>query len=485
MSNLTIDTAKPAWSSLALTGAAVELCALLLVIGLGILAYVLVWLSPEQAAGGAAIFLCCLLLLAWRRFDQGRHPCFLFLSVLTLLQAGRFLAYLLGDGSHPLRIAAIAPHPIDLSRPEAGTVLLCLILSALCIYGVCRWSYRRITPPPSTPVKRYLPFLYLIFYGTLPIQAYKNYSYYHFVQRHGGYLYFWTHHGDIVSSVPFFVRAIVLINAPAFLAIFVFEQRKKWLWLTTISYFVTVSFTLLMGLRSSVFAPVLVLWYVARVKSTKQTRVIGHASLALVLLILGSVVQTMREDGEASLSDYILAPLQIVRLEGDSIDVTSVAVKYEKMFARYAFSYLWYDLQDAFVSRGPHEYVRGQRLPNDVSVLLNPVAFSRGLGDAGSYLGQMYLLGGVAGVVVLSLLLGGGLHILYCSSQSARALFVVASIMPVIIFMPRGQLLDWASELLRTGISVSILLFGWMLYCTVLWLFGVPVMRPSATGALI
>ena len=468
---------------LVVPGAAFELSVLLILLGLGILAFELGWLLPAPAAAGAAIFLCCLDLLAWRNFDQGRHPCFLFLCVLTLLQSGRALAYLFGDGTQPLRIAGIAPQPFDLTHSEAGTVVLCLTLSALCIYGVCRWNYRSIAPPSNAPVARYLPFLYLVFYGTLPIQLYKNYSYYHFIQQHGGYLYFWTHHGDIVSSVPFIVRAIVLMNAPAFLAIFIFEQQKKWVYLATVAYFTTTIFTLLTGLRSSAFVLVLVLWYVAKIKSTKKSRMAALVALALLLVIVGGVIQTLREDEEASFSDYVFAPLEFVRLEGDSIDVTAATVKYDTTLAPYGLSYLWYDLQDAFALRSVHGYVKGERLPNDISVLLNPVAFSRGRGDAGSYIAQMYLLGGVAGVVVLSLLLGGGLHLLHRLSRDARSLFVVASILPVIILMPRGQLLDWASELLKTGILVTILWFGWLLYCTIMWLRGTPVLQDNVASS--
>ena len=448
--------------------AAIEICLLFALLGLGVLMFELAWYSPEQAAVGTAIFLLCLDVLAWRHFQNGRHPCFLFLCVLTLLQAGRFLAYLFGNGSHPLRIAGVAPHSFDLTRSEAGTVLLSLSISALCVYSICRWNYAPIPPPSDSAVKRYLPYLYLVFYSTLPIQLYKNYSYYEFIKRHGGYLYLWIHHGDIVSSVPFVVRAVVLINAPAFLAIFVFERRNKWVTLATVCYFAATLFTLLVGFRSGVFTLVLVLWYVARVKSNKKTRLVALGALVLMLIVAASLVQTFREGGELDLSDYASLPLDFLRLQGGSIDVTSAAVKYEKLLSPYAFSYLWYDLQDSFVSRGLQDYIRGQRLPNDVTVVLNPIAFSRGRGTAGSYLAEMYLVGGLTGVFMLSLLLGWGFHLLYCGSRNAISLFVVASILPVIIIMPRGQLLDWGSELLKTGVSVAALWVGWLVYRTLI-----------------
>lgn len=459
--------------------AAVEICALCAYIGLGALAFVLGDVSPNQASVMTLVLLLWLDVLAWRRFDQGRHPCFLFLAVLTLLQGGRFIAYCAGVGDFPLRIAGVAPHPFDISRQESGIVLLCLALSSVCIYIPCRWNYRRIRPPSDLQVRQYLPYLYLVFYATLPIQLYKSYAYYNFIQEHGGYLHFWLNHADVAGSVPFIVRAIVVINFPAFLAIFVFECKRRWLCLATMLYFTTAIFILLIGLRSGVFALVLVLWYVAGIKSSQKGRTVAIAVIALFLVILGDVVQTLREDTDATLADYTFAPMEFIRLQGGSLDVTAAAVKYQKLLAPHALSYLWNELQDAFMPRDIGDYEPGKRLSYDITVLLNRVAFSVGEGTAGSYVGELYLLGGVLGVVVFSLTIGGGLHLMYLQSRNAFSLFVVASILPVTILMPRGQLLDWASDLMKTAISVAILATGWVLYCTLLWLRHTPRREPS------
>ncbi len=371
---------------------------------------------------------------------------------------------------YPLRIGSITAFPFDISRAQAGTVLLCLALSAVCIYAPCRWNYRRIAPPSGRPVRKYLPYLYLVFYGTLPIQLFKNYRYYEYIRENGGYLQFWISHGDVASTVPWLVRAIVLITLPAFVAIFVFERRKKWLYVTTVSYFATSVFTLLIGLRGGLFALILVLWYVAAMKSRRKSRAVAVAALALALIVAGGAIQTLREDTDTTLADYTFAPVEFLNLQGNSLEVTSAAVKYRQQLAPYAFSYLWNELQDAFVPRDVQDYAPGRRLSYDVTVLLNPVAFSRGRGTAGSYLAELYLLGGIPGVILLSLLIGSGLHLLYRLSRHPRSLFVGAMILPVIVIMPRGQLLDWASDLLKTGLSLIILWLGWQFYCLFLWL---------------
>ena len=368
----------------------------------------------------------------------------------------------------PLRIRSFAPYPFDISRDDAGMVLLSLALSAICIYAPCRWNYRRIPPPADAAVRQYLPYLYLLFYTTLPIQLFKNYKYYEYVQQHGGYVSFFINHGDIAASVPLFVRAIVLINLPAFVAIFVFELRKKYLYTATILYFAAASLVLLLGLRGGIFALVLTLWYVAGVKSTKKKRVVAVAVLAFLLVLVGAVVQVLREDSEG-LSDFAFAPIEFVTLQGNSLDVTEVAVKYRQVFAPYAASYLWTELKNAFVANDTTNYFRGKWLPFDVSVFLNRTAFQLGHGTGGSYVAEAYVIGGLAGVVLISVLIGAGLHFMYRLSQNAFALFVIAMVLPDVLGMPRGQLLDWLSVLLRSSISILLLFLGWELYHFLVW----------------
>jgi oligosaccharide repeat unit polymerase len=443
--------------------AAFEVLGYLGISGVGTLCFLLGWLQANGAAVLVAVLLASLAVLSWKHFNQGRHPCFLFLSILLLLQGGRLVTYCLGSEPDPLRIRVQTYYPFDVSRDQAGIVLLCLALSAICIYAPCRWNYRRVAPPGDGGVRRYLPYLYLLFYSTLPIQLFKNYKYYEYVQQHGGYVSFFINHGDIAGSVPFFVRAIVLISFPAFVAIFVFERRKKYLYLATILYFATASLVLLLGLRGGVFTLALTLWYIAGVKSTKRSRILVLGVLAAMLVLVGAVVQSFRED-ELSLSDFAFAPIEFVTLQGNSLDVTEVAVKYRPLFAPYAASYLWNELKNAFVASDTSNYFRGKSLAFDVPVFLNSNAFALGHGTGGSYVAEAYVIGGLAGVALISLLIGIGLHLLHRLSQNALSLFVVAMILPDVFTMPRGNLLDWLSVFFRNGISILLLVLGWKLY---------------------
>ncbi len=51
-----------------------------------------------------------------------------------------------------------------------GIVLLCLNLTAICVYLPCRWKYAAFPPPAPNLVRQYLSYLYLGFFATLPFK---------------------------------------------------------------------------------------------------------------------------------------------------------------------------------------------------------------------------------------------------------------------------------------------------------------------------
>jgi|SRR5271166_345550 len=450
-------------ASLAVPSAAFEVLGYLSVVGIGTVCFLLGWLTPEGAAVLTVLLISALIVLAWKRFDEGRHPCFLFLCMLLFFQGGRLIAYCLGYIPDPLTVELLTPSPFSLNRDEAGLVLLLLVLSAICIYAPCRWNYRPILPPRDVQTRKYLPYLYLLFYGTLPIQVFKNYRYYQYAQEHGGYAYFWVNHAGFAASVPLFVRVISLISFPAFVAIFVLEYRRKFLYTATILYFATASLILLMGSRGGFFGLIVALWCASRIKSTRKTRLLTLASLVVILMLVADFIQSFRQDSD-SISSYVFAPVEFVKLQGASLNVTEVTVKYREFFAPYGASYLYHELPDAFVPSDTQGYFRGRRLSFDVSVLLSPQAFYLGSGTAGSYVGEAYVIGGIAAVVVISLLIGGVLHLMHYLSRNPLSFFLVVMVLPDFLQMPRGQLLDWVSALLRNGISMVLLALGWGLY---------------------
>jgi hypothetical protein len=211
------------------SGTALEVLGYLAIVACATLCFLLGWLTCNQAAVVTAALLLSLLGLAWHRFDGGRHPCFFFLCMLTLFQGGRLIAYCAGDESNIFQITLMTAEPFDLSPDVAGLTLLSIALSAICIYAPCRWNYRSGSALRGGGYERFLPYLYLLFCLSVPVQLYKNFCYYQYAKDHGGYLVVFIDHGGMAASIPVAVRAISLISLPAFVGIFVLEPRKRFL----------------------------------------------------------------------------------------------------------------------------------------------------------------------------------------------------------------------------------------------------------------
>jgi|HubBroStandDraft_6_1064221.scaffolds.fasta_scaffold01194_5 hypothetical protein len=461
-------------ASLRIPAAAFEVLAYLTVVASATLAFVTGWLTVNAAVVITVILLSSLIVLSWTHLGQGRHPCFLFMCTLMLFQGGRLLAYCLGGISDPLRVGLMLQEPFAVPRGVSGLVLLCLALSAICVYAPCRWNFRPVPPPSAIGVRQYLPYLYLVFFSSLPFLLYKNYLYFRYIQEHGGYVVFFSDYGNLTASVPFVVRVMALLPLPALVLIFVFETRKRLLYLVVTLYFVSSIVLLLTGTRMGIFSLILTLWYVARIKSAKPTRIWRLAVLAAALVIVANLIALARigEDIEGRAAADAVG---FIATQGISLGVTEVAVMHPSLFRPYVFSYLLHELQIEFVQADVSNYFRGRQFGYDVSVFLNPSLFSQGFATAGAYIGEAYVIGGVLGVIVVSLLIGGGLRFLYTCGGNLKALVLVAFVLPQALLLPRGFLMGWASSLLRAFILLLPLVIGWSLYQFMTPVFRTPL----------
>lgn len=442
--------------------AAIELTVYLAIAAAATVSFLLDGLTCNQAAILTVLWLLSLTTLAWGRFDGGRHPCFFFLCTLTLFQAGQLIAYCAGGAEHIFRITVLTPHPFDVSRNVTGLVLLSIALSSICIYAPCRWNYHFICPPSSKSLSRFLPYLYFLLFLSVPVQLFKNFRYYEYAKDHGGYLVFFTDHGGLASSVSLPVRTISLICLPALVGILVLERRAKVLGLAAASYFMVEAPILLTGSRGAVFSLILSLWYLAGVKSSRRSRLYSVGLFGVAFVLIGSFIGSFRI-GNAEFGVVDNAS-QFIAGQGVSINVTEIAVAYRARFTSNILCNLAGELQSAFVASDQTNYVAGQHFADDVSMFLNPTNYRLGVGSGSAYLAEAYVLGGLTGVALLSGLLGTLLHGMHVCAQDAFGLFLVAMILPEVLLMPRGGLLDWVSASMRVGISVVLLLAGWYLY---------------------
>ena len=449
-----------------LPAAVFEFLAYFSIIAAGALAFLAGWLSVNGAVVLTVLVLGSLVVLAWTHLGQGRHPVLLFLCSIMLFQGGRLIAYCLGAEPEPMRVVIMTVRAFSLSRDDAGLVLLAVSLSAVCIYAPCRWLYRPVAPPSDADVRKYLPYLYLLFSAALPVQLFKNYRYYEYVQQHGGYAFIYVNHGAIAASVPFWVRGVSLLATTIFAAIFVFERRRLRLMFVTLLYLVSALYVLMVGARGALFGLVAVLWWVTRVKTLRKTRIVAVIMLSVALLFVGFVIQKTREEEASKYHEF--NPVDVVRVQGNSLNVTEVAIKYASRFGPYFGSYMLTELQNAFVPNDVSTYQRGRSMANDVSVLLNVDSYRAGYGTAGSYIGEAYLGGGIVGVVLVSLAIGLGLHAFYRFSGNMLVLYLFTLSLPDILMMPKGQLFDWVSILLRDAVAIALLWLGWKVYSMLL-----------------
>jgi hypothetical protein len=458
----TINPSAPSRSRTPGLQPALEILVSMASIAAATLAFIMGWLSCNQAAVLTLGLLLSLTGLAWIRFDGGRHPCFLFLCTLTLFQAGRVMAYCAGGVTDMFQVTLMTSYPFSVPGNAVALVLVSLALSAVCIYAPCRWHYRAFAPPGKGSCGRFLPYLYLLFCWSVPVQLYKNFCYYQYARDHGGYLALFLDRGGLVSSVPLAVRAVSMVSLPAFAGVFVLEGRKRLLSIATAVYFTISAPILLLGSRGALFGLVVSLWYVAKVKSGQPARLHTAGFLAVALVVVGSLVGSVRDENGSS--EALTGPTQFLTNQGVSLDVTEIAFAYRSSFAPHIGSYLSGELQEAFFPADRMAYVAGRNFDADVSMFLSPAAYALGCGTGSSYLAEAYLAGGLAGVLIVSLLLGFLFHGMHRAVRHPFGLYLVALLLPDVLWMPRGDLLAWVSAALRMGISMLLLLTGWYLY---------------------
>jgi hypothetical protein len=451
------------YSRLPIPGGVFEILGYLVIVAAATLAFLAGWFSINAAVVLTVLLLGWLIVLSWIHLGQGRHPVFLFLCTLTLFQGGRLIAFCLGILDDPLAVGLMREYPLTVSREVSGLVLLCLALSAICVYAPCRWHYRPIPRPDNTGVQQYLPYLYLVYFVSWPFLLYKNYLYYRFIQENGGYVAFFSDYASLVANVPLIVRLMALLPLPLLVLIFVFERRKKLLYTVVALYFCGSIILLLTGTRMGPFSLILTLWYIAKVKSGKPARVWRLAALGALLIIVANFIALARFEQNIKGSTVVDA-VGFIATQGISLGVTEVAVMQPEIFRPHVVSYLLHELQLEFVQADVSNYFPGRQFGYDVSVYLNPSLFSQGFATAGAYLGETYVIGGVLGVVSFSLLIGFALGMLYRWSSNSRLLVLVAFVMPQVILLPRGYLLGWLSSLLRAAILLILLATGWCLY---------------------
>lgn len=426
----------------------VEVGCLLAVVSLAAF-LVLVAAMPERACVWlAAILLMALVWLSWKRFDGGRHPCFLFMGMLLVFQGGRLVTSMTGLTKHPMDIVVATMQPIQVSPSAAEVTLLIVVLSGILVYAPCRLGYRPAIFRAG-PEMRWLPALYALILVTFPLAFYKNWLYLEFIRSHGGYLSVYTDHEAILASAGTAIRSIALVSSTAMLVAYVFERKRGRIGLLLALYFAVSLMDLLIGFRGKFFTEIVGLWYLHKLKTGKRFNLTA-LTLAVVAISLAAVaVAAFRENKSIAL----LSPLGFLAQQGVSLNVTESAVVFHSIFGRYGLNYLWGGFIYGIIPT-PAD-IHHQLWTNDLTLYLNPIAEEMGFGTASAYIAELYLAGGLTLVAAGSLAVGWAMHALHQASRRAWGAVLLALVLPSVIYLPRLELLGPVAALVKAAVSLA------------------------------
>jgi hypothetical protein len=403
----------------------------------------------------SVILLTGLVLLAWRRFDGGRHPCFLFLATLLVFQAGRLVGSLFGVVQEPMRIDLATAVPLDISTQSAELSLLAITLSAICIYFPSRINYKRVDFLQGEEV-RWLPALYALIFITAPFAIYKNLMYLLYIRSHGGYLVVFTDNAAVLQSAGLLARVISLIGANAILVAYVLERRPRRVALILALFFALSTIELLIGFRGKFFSEVLTIWLLHNLKTGRRFTLVPVLVVALMINIIAVVVAGFREESKT----IALSPIAFLATQGNSLNVTEAAVEYHDRFSRHGADYLLGGFSAGLAP--PTSFREGQLWTVDLTTYLNPLAAKMGFGTASSYLAELYLFAGMPAVALGSIAIGCCLAFLHRISSETWGIIVLAFMLPSLIYLPRAELLGPLAILVKSLAAFTVIfLFGY------------------------
>jgi hypothetical protein len=415
--------------------------------------------------------LLTMLLLSWKRFEGGRHPCFLFLGMLLIFQGGRLVGFAAGLIDNPMQIVVSVAMPLSISTSTAETTLLLIALSAILIYAPCRLG------APSRGfwagnARQWLPGLYVLVALTLPFALYKNLMYLTYIRAHGGYLAVFTDNAGVLASAGWVARTVSTINETAILTAYILETRRGRRNLILILFFSMAALDLLIGFRGKFFAEAISIWYINNLRTGRRFRLIPLTIIAVAASVGAVLIAGFRENQSVAL----LSPLGFLVTQGVSMNVTEAAVQYHHLFSRFGWDYLWNGLLNGVTPVGPGT---GKLWTWDLTVFLNPVAFEHGYGTASSYLAELYLFAGLPAVIFGSLVIGYCLNLLHRASARLWGALLLAFVLPSVIYLPRLELLNPVAIAIKSLISLGVVVAFVVGYRTVAGFLG-----RGATGEL-
>jgi len=388
-----------------------------------------------------------LLIRSWNRFHGGLHPCWLFLVGIAFFQGGALLGYLFGDISDPFLVTMMFITPVSIAEPYKAMTILCVALSMVCIYLPCafRVTRRSYSADFSRGVRKATLFIY---YLLLPFEMYKVWAYVSFIQSHGGYAANLLMNTELHEAAGLPVRLASFVCAGAFYLLLLIETRRSILKYVYITFIGTLLLSLGIGDRGGVLTHLVMIWYVHKFKTGKSFKFAPLIIIGCLGAILSALVGQMRSNEELQATTNVLS---FITGQGLSLQVTELAIAERARFAPHAVSYLLHG-SGLF----PGEIRPGQMFNLDLPEYLSNVRVQQGLGTGSTFIAEAYLLGGVLGVVIVSLCIGFALRLLYVVSDRKYGLAPTIMFLAALVFVPRAEILSPLRIGLQIGVGMAL-----------------------------
>lgn len=383
----------------------------------------------------------------WHAHGGGRSPSFIFLVLGCVFLGSRTFPVLFGGDSQIARIEFESVFDVSVDTVIAFVPLVLASFFFVHI-GSLLPRVHRATPATSRIDAR----IYLgIFVALLPAYLYKNIYYFNYITAHGGYLAIYQG-AEHLAGVGSIARAGALLCLAAFTLYFFHETDQKKSRRALIFFLVVFASELLIGLRGKFFVVSLVFFLYYKLRFGGRFSARGLAALVVGIIVIAVAVEISREQKGAGSMLYLL--LVFLLQQGVTAGVNLVVMENLSHFLPNAGSYFLHQFAAPFYTQ--LEVPDGWFLANDISMLIMPNAYLLGFGTGSSYLAELLLLGGWAGVCAGSLAIGWLLGLLRRFDQGvvgALVFWVVCGI----VYYPRTMLHDPVHNLMRYGIPILLI----------------------------
>lgn len=384
----------------------------------------------------------------WHAHNGGRSASFIFLVLGLTFLCGRAFPILFGDNS---QLALIGYGDLfEISSDKVMTYVVLVLTSFLCVHIGSLLIYEEA---PALPDSIHEAKIYrIMFICLLPLLLYKNIWYFNYIMANGGYLAIYQG-SEHLEGVGMLARVGALLCLVTFTLYFFHETNQKKSRNALIFFLFVFSSELLVGLRGKFFVTALIFFLFYKLRFGGKFSLRGLAVLLLVIISVAITVEITREQkSESTVAGSLLTGF--LAQQGVSAGVSLVVLDNPSYFAQNPWSYFQHQFAAPFYSQP--EVPKGWFVANDISMMVMPEAYALGFGTGSSYLAELLMLGGWAGVCIGSLAIGWILTKAkrFTSGVTGALIFWIVC---GVVYYPRTMLQDPIHNLMRYALPTLFL----------------------------